>query len=67
MQNLVVALMEDVQLDAVIVLPCMYVENETPERCVESIFETVSFCCLWCSGEVYVCEHASNLCHTHVP
>ena len=55
MQNLVVALMEDGNLDAVIVLSCMYVENEASERCVESIVETVSGCCLWCSGEVDVC------------
>ena len=50
MQNLVVALMEDGHLDAVIVSSCRYVENETLEICVESIVETVSGCCLWCSG-----------------
>ena len=42
MQNLVVALMEDGHLDAVIVLSCMYVENETSDICAESIVETVS-------------------------
>ena len=56
MQNLVVALMEDGHLDAVIVSSCIYVENETSEICVDSIVETVSGCCLWCSGEVDVCQ-----------
>ena len=55
MKNLVVALMEDGHFDSVIFLLCMYVENETSERFVESIVETVSGCCLWCSGEVDVC------------
>ena len=55
MKNIVVALMEDGQLDAVIVSLCMYVENETSERCVETIVETVSGCCFCCSGEVDVC------------
>ena len=41
-QNLVIALMEDADLDPVIVLSCLYVENETSERCVQSIIETVS-------------------------
>ena len=54
-QNLVVALMENGHLDAVIVSSYMYVENETLERCVESIVETVIGCSLWCSGEVDVC------------
>ena len=54
MQNLFVALIEDGHLDAIIVSSCMYVENETPKRCVESIVETVSGCYLWCSGEVDV-------------
>ena len=54
MQNLVVTLMEDGHLDAVIVSSCMYVENEASERCVDSIVETVSGCCLWCSGKVDV-------------
>ena len=40
-QNIVIALMEDGDLDPVIVLSCMYVENETSERCVQSIIETV--------------------------
>ena len=55
MQNLVVALMEDGHLDAIIVSLRMYVKSEMSERCVESIVETVSGCCLWCSGEVDVC------------
>ena len=55
MQNLVVSLMEDGHLDDVIVLSCMYVKNEMSEIFVESIVETVSDCCLWYSGEVYVC------------
>ena len=55
MQNLVVTLMQDGHLDAGIVLSCIYVENEMSERCVESIVETVSGWCLWCSGEVDVC------------
>ena len=42
MQKLVVELIEDGHLDAVIVSLCIYVENETSERCVESIVETVS-------------------------
>ena len=65
-QNLVVALMEDGHLDAVIVSLCMYVENETSERCVESIVETVSGCCLWCSGEVdvrHLLELRLTSCH----
>ena len=41
-QNLVIALMEDGDLDPVIVSSCMYMENETSERCVQSIIETVS-------------------------
>jgi hypothetical protein len=41
-QNLVIALLEDGDLDPVIVSSCMYVENETSERCVQSILETVS-------------------------
>ena len=41
-QNLVVALMEGDDLDPVIVSSCMYVENETAEKCVLSIKETVS-------------------------
>ena len=43
-QNLVIALMEEEggELDPVIVSSCMYVENETSERCVQSIIETVS-------------------------
>ena len=41
-QNLVIALMEDGDLDPVIVSSCMFVENETSERCVRSIIETVS-------------------------
>ena len=41
-QNLVIALMEDGDLDPVIVSSCMFVENETAERCVKSIIETVS-------------------------
>ena len=41
-QNLVISLMEDGDLDPVIFSPCMYVENETSERCVQSIIETVS-------------------------
>ena len=41
-QNLVIALMEDGDLDTVIVLSCMYVENETSARCLQSIIETVS-------------------------
>ena len=54
MQNIVVVFREDGHLDAVIVSSCMYVENETSERCVESIVEMVSGCCLWFSGEVDV-------------
>ena len=43
-QNLVIALMEEegADLDPVIVSSCMYVENETSEKCVLSIIETVS-------------------------
>ena len=41
-QNLVIALMEDCDLDPVIVSSCMYVENETSVRCLQSIIETVS-------------------------
>ena len=41
-QNLVIALMEDGNIDPIIVLLCMYVENETSERCVQSIIETAS-------------------------
>jgi len=41
-QNLVIALLEDGNLDPVIVSSSMYVENETSERCVQSILETVS-------------------------
>ena len=41
-QNLVIALLEDGDLDPVIVSSCMYVENETSEQCVQSIIETVS-------------------------
>ena len=41
-QNFVIALMEDGDLDTVIVSSCMYLENETSERCVQSIIETVS-------------------------
>ena len=41
-QNLVIALLEDGNLDPVIVSSCMYVENETSEQCVHSILETVS-------------------------
>ena len=41
-QNLVIALLEDGDLDPVIVSSCMYVENETSEQCVQSILETVS-------------------------
>ena len=52
MQNLVVTFMEDGHLHVVIVSSCMNVENETSERFVESIVETVSGFCLWCSGEV---------------
>ena len=55
MQNLVVALMEDGHFDAVIVSSCVYVENETSERCVEFIVETMSGFCFWCSGEVDLC------------
>lgn len=42
-QNLVIALMEEEggNLDPVIVSSCMYVENETSEKCVLSIIETV--------------------------
>ena len=41
-RNLVVALMEDGKLDPVIISSCMCVKNETSERCVQSIIETVS-------------------------
>ena len=41
-QNLVIALMEDGDLDPVIVSSCMYVENETSMRSLQSIIETVS-------------------------
>ena len=41
-QNIVIALMEDCDLDPVIVSSCMYVENETSLRCLQSIIETVS-------------------------
>ena len=41
-QNLVIDLMEDGNLYPVIVLSCMYVENETSVRCLQSIIETVS-------------------------
>ena len=41
-QNIIIALLEDGDLDPVIVLSCMYVENETSEQCVQSIIETVS-------------------------
>ena len=41
-QNLVIALMEDGDLDPVIVLLCMYVENETSVICLQYIIETVS-------------------------
>ena len=41
-QNIVIVLMEDGNLDPVIVSSCMYVENETSERCAQSIIETVS-------------------------
>ena len=41
-QNLVIALMEHGDLDPIIVLSCMYVENETSVRCLQSIIETVS-------------------------
>ena len=43
-QNLVIALMEEEggKLVPVIVSSCMYVENETSKRCVQSIIETVS-------------------------
>ena len=34
--------MENGGIDPVIVLSCMYVEDETSEKCVESILETVS-------------------------
>ena len=34
--------MENSGLDLVILLSCMCVEDETPEKCVESIIETVS-------------------------
>ena len=43
-QNLVIALMENGELDPVIVSSCMFVENETAEKCVLSIKETVSYC-----------------------
>ena len=46
-QNLVVALMEGDDLDPVIVSSCMYVENETAEKCVLSIKETVSILLLF--------------------
>ena len=41
-QNLVIALMEDCDLYTVIVLSCMYVENETSVRCLQYVIETVS-------------------------
>ena len=41
-RNLVIALMEDGDLDPVIVLSCMYVENEKSVRCLQSIIKTVS-------------------------
>ena len=34
--------MEDGDIDSVIALSCMYVENETSVRCLQSIIETVS-------------------------
>ena len=34
--------MDNGRLDTVIVSSCMYVEDETSEKCVESILETVS-------------------------
>ena len=43
LQNLVIYLMENDGLDPVIVSSCMYVEDETSEKCVESILETVSY------------------------
>ena len=42
-RNLVIVLMENGDLYPVIFLSCMYVENETSERCIQSIIETVSF------------------------
>ena len=57
-QNLVIALMEEegADLDPVIVSSCMYVENETSEKCVLSIIETVSnyrrdYLCVYYLGE----------------
>ena len=41
-QNLVIVLMENGGIDPVIVLSCMYVEDETSEKCVKSILETLS-------------------------
>ena len=41
-QNLVIVLMEDGDLDPFIVLSCMYGENETSERYLQSNIETVS-------------------------
>ena len=41
-QNLVIALMEDGDLYPVIVSSCMYVDNETSVRCLQSIIEKVS-------------------------
>ena len=41
-QNLVIALMEDGNLDPVIVSSCMFVENETSEGYIWSMNETVS-------------------------
>ena len=41
-QKLVIALMEYGDLDPVIVFSCMYVENETSVRCLQSIIEMVS-------------------------
>ena len=42
-QNLVIVLVENGGLDWVIWLLWIYVEDETSEKCVESILETVSF------------------------
>ena len=43
LQNLVISLMDNGGLDPVIVSSCMYIEDETPEKCVESIPETLSY------------------------
>ena len=40
-QNIVIAFMEDGDLDSVIVPPCMYVENEMSVICLQSIIEIV--------------------------